>query len=98
MTEERQTWYDSDGYERIGNEWRFNLFVTKEGATLSAAGFGGKGAVWHIWRLADGTFDFTSTPYPDIPGHPAELVGRIKVLDRSKRKYRELPVEPSSDA
>lgn len=98
MTEQRKTWLDSDGYERTGNEWGFNSFVTQEGAILSAAGFGRKGTTWHIWRLADGTYGFTAVPVPEGPGHPAELVARIEVLNRARRKYRDLPLEAASDA
>ncbi len=66
---------DSDGIERIKNQWEFNSFTTHEGALQSLRGFARHGT-WFIWRLADGSYDYTASADPQIPGHPAELVER----------------------
>jgi hypothetical protein len=65
---------DSDGIERVKTRWGFNAFTSAEGARQSARHFGQRGTRWFIWRLEDGSFDFTAVPEPKGPGHPAELV------------------------
>ncbi len=70
---------DSAGAERIGNEWGFNSFVTLDGARKAARTLARRNSRWHLWRLADGTFDYTASDHPDLPGHPAELVDTLTV-------------------
>jgi len=76
---------DSDGIERVGNQWGFNSFVALEGAEQSVRRHGLRGTRWYIWRLADGTYDWTACntlDIPDdqqIPGHPVELVNIVDV-------------------
>jgi hypothetical protein len=65
---------DSDGNERVKTRWGFNAFTTAEGARRSAGRLGQRGAEWFIWRLADGSFDYSAVPEPKGQGHPAELV------------------------
>jgi hypothetical protein len=81
----REPWRDPAGIERIGNEWGFNSFTAQQGAEQAARNLGRPGSTWFIWRLADGTYDFTSTGEPDLPGHPAELVRRIDIPRRGQR-------------
>ena len=85
MNTDRKSWNDSSGIERIGNEWGFNSFTSHQGAEQAARNLGRPGSTWFIWRLADGTFDFTSSSEPDIPGHPAELVRRIDIPEGRRR-------------
>ena len=73
---DREIHLDSQGIERTPNQWGFNSFTTQEGAEKSARNLRRR-SHWHIWRLADGTYDFTATADPDLPGHPAELVNEI---------------------
>jgi hypothetical protein len=85
----REAFIDSDGNERTPNQWGFNSFRTAEGAkdsvrTLSVRTLSGKGTEWFIWRLADGTFDFTATGKPDVPGHPSELVERVMITEQGR--------------
>jgi hypothetical protein len=76
-----KTWLDCDGIERTRSRWGFNSFTTAEGARESAAGIvpvvGGRGR-WYIWRLSDGTFDYTAVPNPEGDWYPAELVEVIR--------------------
>ena len=68
---------DSDGNERIKTRWQFNAYVTAEGAKSSAQKLN-TSAKWFIWRLADGSFDFSAVEHPTTPGHPAELVEVVR--------------------
>jgi hypothetical protein len=77
---------DSDGIERIGNQWGFNSFTTMEGAEASVRRLARKGTHWYLWRLADGTYDFTATAEPRSPGHPAELVREIDIHKSAPRR------------
>lgn len=70
---------DSTGAERVGNTWGFNSFVTFEGAKQAARTLARRGSRWHIWRLADGTYDYTASANPNLPGHPAELVDTLSI-------------------
>jgi hypothetical protein len=76
-----KTWLDLDGFERTANQWGFNSFTTAEGAAKSAARIvpvaGGR-CRWYIWRLSDGTFDYTAIPDPEGPQYPAELVDVVR--------------------
>ena len=68
---------------RVPNQWGFESFITEEAARAYVRRFQltrawGQDGKWRIWRLPDGTFDFTSSPSPRQ--HPAiqgavELVG-----------------------
>lgn len=80
--QDRGPFRDSEGIERTPNEWGFNSYATAEGAKSGPRGLGRRGQTWYIWRLADGTFDYTSRPNPDLPGHPAELVETVTVVRR----------------
>lgn len=74
------THLDSDGIERVPNRWGFNSFATAEGAAESARKIvpvaGGR-RHWYVWRLADGTYDYTAVPDPTGEHYPAELVGQV---------------------
>ena len=76
----------SNGIERTGNQWGFNSFTTEEGAEASVRLLGRKGSRWYVWRLADGTYDFTATAGPDLPGHPAELVREVEIQHAAPRR------------
>jgi hypothetical protein len=80
------TFTDGDGCERVKTPFGFNAYVTRDGAITGAVSIGAPGTTWYIWRLADGSYDFTATGNPDIPGHPAELVETITVKGRGERK------------
>jgi hypothetical protein len=63
--------------ERVQNEWGFWSFPTEDAARAYVRRFTTqKGGPWYIWRLPDGTFDFTSTKQPreSMTGN-AELAG-----------------------
>ena len=77
---------DSDGCERVSTPFGFNAYVTQDGAVAGATSSGRNGSVWYIWRLADGSYDYTAAENPDIPGHPAELVETITVKGSGARK------------
>lgn len=67
---------------RVPNKWGFNSFATESGAVSVVSDWQREGP-WYIWRLADGTYDFTAVPDPDLPGYPAELV---RTIARPKRE------------
>jgi len=83
---ERTTHTDHNGIERTPNEWGFNSFLTAVGAERSARYLGRRGSHWFIWKLADGTYDFTSSASPNLPGHPAELVKEFDVEHAQSRR------------
>jgi hypothetical protein len=70
---------DFDGIDRILNQWGFNSFATQDGAEQSARHYAKSMSHRFIWRLADGTYDFSAQPSPVGPGYPAELVNEIDV-------------------
>lgn len=78
-TETPRPFIDSDGQERVPTQWGFNSFRTADGAKKSVRVLGRIDSQWYIWRLADGTFDYTASGCPDIPGHPAALVERVRI-------------------
>ena len=94
----RETWPDSDGIERTPNQWGFNSFTTVHGAEHVARLLGRAGSVWYIWRLADGTYDFTAASEPTTPGHPAELVETITLGRRTHNRRTPAPVAARSAA
>jgi hypothetical protein len=72
------TFIDSNGAKRIKNRWGFNSFVFIEGARGEALGHSKRSIDWYIWRLADGSYDYSITANPNLPGHPAELVEVVR--------------------
>lgn len=50
---------------RVTNKWGFESFPTEEAIRAYVRRFTTyRGAPWRIWRLPDGTFDFTSGSLP----------------------------------
>jgi len=64
---------------RVRNQWGYNSFADQQGAEETARWMGRQDTCWYIWRLADGSFDFSAIPDPTTLGHPAELVNTITV-------------------
>ena len=51
--------------QRVRNEWGFESFPSEDAARAYVRRFPiQRGGDWYIWRLPDGTFDFTSTAQP----------------------------------
>ena len=88
---------DGNGIERVSNPWGFNSFTTAEGARQGAAGIARNGSTWYIWRLADGSFDYTTSGHPDLPGYPAELVERVTFHGYGKQRKAEVVREERED-
>jgi hypothetical protein len=83
----------SDGHpaadlERAPNRWGFSSFVTEEAVRAYCRKYPVRsGGQWRIWRLADGTFDYTSTDVPRaFPDLGAELVGYQEGLNPKRGK------------
>lgn len=59
------------------NRWGFHSYATEEAVRAHCCKYPVRsGGLWRIWRIADGTFDYTSTDAPRaFPDLGAELVG-----------------------
>jgi hypothetical protein len=59
------------------NRWGFSSYATEEAVRAHCRKYPVRsGGQWRIWRIADGTFDYTSTDMPRaFPDLGAELVG-----------------------
>jgi hypothetical protein len=61
----------------VPTRWGFNAYASQEDAEQVARWLGLLNSRWFIWRLADGTFNFSNTSNPTSLGRPAELVNTI---------------------
>lgn len=68
---------DLHGVERVSNEWGFNSFATADGAESSLRRGARKKSHWYIWRLPDGTFDYSANPDPRTPPAEKELLREV---------------------
>lgn len=77
--------FDISGIERVSNRWGFNSFATIEGAKENLPRRGH----WWIWRLPDGTFNYSAVPDPRTPPAEKELVEDVRFDRGSMSTNRE---------
>jgi hypothetical protein len=92
------TFTDSDGNERIKTRWQFNAYLTEEGARSGALATGRDGSTWYVWRLPDGSYDFSANPNPTTPGYPGELVETLEISGHGLRQTYNLTYPSDNDA
>lgn len=59
---------DSEGIQRVASKYGFNAFSSVEDAARSARAYlrAGSAAEFWVWRLDDGTYDWTAIPNPRL--------------------------------